>query len=54
MEKYIRLVSCIAVVISSGLITASAFADSKPTVGILALLLSNLGCFIAGIILSDD
>jgi hypothetical protein len=54
MEKGIRLISLLAVTISSQLIVASAFDNNNPVIGTFALLLSNLACFIAGIVLADD
>jgi len=54
METLLRLMPCLLVAVSSGLVVASAFADNDTTVGVAALLLGNFACFIAGLVLSDD
>jgi hypothetical protein len=54
MEKYLKLISCCAVLISSNLLTAAAFSDNNSIIGISALLLSNFACFIIGLIITED
>jgi hypothetical protein len=53
MKNYIGLGACTAIITSNGLIVADAFADNRIILGAFALLLSNLACFIAGIIVSE-
>jgi hypothetical protein len=54
MQNHIQLGVCTVIISSNGLIMADSFADNRIILGAFALLLNNLACFIAGIIVSKD